>query len=365
MLRETQALTPELQAAVLLQLKQFRDETKMSLEEIGRSIDQSGPVLSEVIRGVYSGNTEKVIRKLDAWLTDEAPNKLAAVDRKMSRGSKFVMTLVAEEIFDYATAARRKGIMVYFAAPAGVGKTMALQAVAQRTLGAIYVCCRTKIDSSQAFFRQIWDAMGEPPVRGSYQTLYQRLVRKLQDTNRLLLIDQAHKLIDRRKDEALLSLGDLHDETECPMLLVGTQSVLTYLRDAENIARDPIEQLDSRIKLRRNITQRFLNSMGNKPGGKPVFTVKSIIEMMDRREIRLGPGAAELLTKIGNTQRGHLRIVDAVLDAIGLMYGDKRCEIVGAVTVKQIQDVLPQVLGRITPELDMPSEDEQPMQAVG
>lgn len=362
MLDDNTPVTPEIKAAIISQLKHFRDETKMPLSEIATSIGQAESVLSQVMRGTYNGDTDGIIRKLDKWLTEEAPNKIAAAQRRQTRGQKFVMTAVAEELFDYASAAKRKGIMVYFAAPAGVGKTMALEAIYQQTIGAVYVCCRTKVDSAQAFFRQLADAIGVDS-RGTYQQIFGRLVARLKYSNRLLLVDQVHKLIDRRKDEALLALGDLHDETECPMLLVGTRGVLSYLE--EHVGRDPIEQLDSRIKLRRDLTQRFLNSQGGRHGGKPIYSTAKIIELMHRRQLRLGPGAPQSLAKIANGKRGHLRIVDAVLDAIGLKFGDKDCHIVDTITVEQIEDVIPQVLGRVDPTLLQDYEAPAPMAAAG
>jgi hypothetical protein len=55
----------------------------------------------------------------------------------------------------------------------------------------------------------------------------------LSGSERLILIDEVHKLINptRSNDSALHMLRDLHDNTGCPMLWVGTSDILTHIQD--------------------------------------------------------------------------------------------------------------------------------------
>ncbi len=353
MLKDNEPVTDDVIGDILLRLKAFLDESKMPVAELARSMDINQTVISELRNKKYKGDAERMYRRMSKWLDEEAPNKLASLHRKSSQSGRFVITRVAEDIFDYASAAKNRGIMVYYAAPSGAGKTEACKALARQTIGSVYVCCRTRVDTPLAFFRQVGAAVNANMFcRTGYNDLFDRLVESLRGTGRLLIVDQVHKLLDRRDDSALLALGDLHEETECPILLVGTNSVLNHLKTYGG-TRDPVEQLDSRIKLRHDLTPKFLTMLTG-PGGKKIFTPKQLDEMYQRRGVHFDGEGLKMITKIANNERGHLRIVDAIIDAICLTEGSVRGVLDIPITAKMITDAFPHVRGQVY----VPKDDE-------
>jgi DNA transposition AAA+ family ATPase len=94
--------------------------------------------------------------------------------------------------------------------PAGCGKTICAQAVRAETPGAIFITVTTASQSKLAVLESLVRAMritGITLTAKGYESL---LIERLTGTNRLIIVDEAHKLAGRRNDEALHMLRDLH-----------------------------------------------------------------------------------------------------------------------------------------------------------
>lgn len=111
-------------------------------------------------------------------------------------------------------------------AASGSGKTRAVELYLSRNPTAIRICVTTWNHDVNAVISMLFS---EVPKSG-YDHRTRRaewIVRQLSRTDRLLVIDDAHKLTR----PALQFLFDLHDSTQCPLLLVGTAELLRKIDD--------------------------------------------------------------------------------------------------------------------------------------
>ncbi|MCY2952991.1 MAG: AAA family ATPase, partial [Planctomycetota bacterium] len=252
-------VTEQEAAEVIVAVRSYMAGRRMSHTFVARAIGYSVSVISQVFSRTYEGNWRQVIVDLDRWLADQV--KADGV----LKPSEYVRTQVAEEIFAVAEAAMHlKGIGLVFG-PSGIGKTLALRALAAEKPGAIYVSLETIASSAAGVIEAIARAMRLIPSARQLAATRHSLAgikEKLQGTPRLLLIDEIHKLCGQAGDKALTVLRDLYDATQSPMLWCGTTDLVAYLERETGDAREPLAQIRRRITICRDLTERTMA-----PGG--------------------------------------------------------------------------------------------------
>ena len=125
----------------------------------------------------------------------------------------------------------------------------------------------------------------------------ERVIDTLQDSNRLLLIDEAHKLADA----SIEVLRDIHDMTGVPIMLIAVKDLLDRV---DRSAGPDSGQMFSRFEIIHHL------SVGKDiaSGGKPMFTVDEIKGLYQQPPIRLSTDATLYLQSVANELgRGSLR----------------------------------------------------------
>jgi len=305
-LRHGQDVTADAAKQVIANVAAFIAETKLSWAKIARAIGCSGGTLSGVVHSIYAGNWQQIIIDLDVWLEDELKR------RGGQQLPGFVMTTVAKEIFtvaDVAISLKTIGV-VFGGSSSGIGKTVALHALAREKPGTIYVSIETLKANPQGVAAAIGEAM-RVYLGHTYQTAWQWLSsikQSLRDTPRLLIVDEIHKLCTGRNDGGLHLLRDLHDQTGIPMLWCGTTDLVAYLERRQHQAREPLSQIRSRIGICRDLTSLGAGKPGGPAGGEPRFTTEEIRRVFANQKMQLAPAAARYLYELANLpDAGHLR----------------------------------------------------------
>ncbi len=311
-------VTLEESRTVIEQVRRHMDSTQLSNIYVARALGMSPSTISQVLNHKYAGDSKSIILDLDRWLDDE-------VKRASSpKPAEFVLTSVAREIQAVADlASQMNGIgMVY--GQAGIGKTLALRAVAADKPGSTFVSLETVSATPQAVIEAIGRAMRVSPGNryASARHWFEAIKLALRGSGRLLIIDQIHKLcgVDV-KDRALYTLTDLHDATNAPQLWCGTEDMVEYLERGEVKGRESLAQIRSRIGICRDLHARTVNGDGS---GQALFTIADIRKVFAQGKLKLTRDGERYLLDLANAYgSGGLRTcVRAVLIATMVKKGE-------------------------------------------
>lgn len=276
------AITPDLAQKVIHQVELWCKEKKLSRRDVGRAIGYSAPVISEVLGGKYAADWRPIVKDLDAWLDGEFKRAKAPTT------TQFVWTSVADEIRTVAgLVCQLKTIgLVYGPETAGIGKTLALQAIHAGMPGSIFMTVDKVHANPTGLLRAIARAMQINDARAN-RALYDRIVGILKDTPRLLIVDQIHNLRFAKQDRPLYILADIHDRTNhAPQLWAGTSDMVDYLRRGQARGDEPLAQIRSRINYVRDLMQRTAEpAKGGR--GEPLYTIQDIRDMFAKNKVKI------------------------------------------------------------------------------
>jgi len=335
-----ETITDEAIADCRLMLVQRMTNHKLSQEQVARGLGLSSSVVSQFLAGKYLGDNKQVAIRIRAWLDQEL--KADAAPKR----SLYVQTAVAKQIQVALTAAMQSPMepgaariaLIY--GPAGIGKTYVLQAFQRMNPASIYMRVNIGATNAGGFLRLfcVGVGLGTTPLKTA---MFQAIVAKLHASNRLIMIDEAHKL----DDEGLETVRDLHDQTLCPFALAGTDEIRRRLQDGLRVARRQItDQFTSRVCIRRDLT-RVMQQKGR--GGRLLFTVEEICQMFQGERLRLARDSARFLAELASTPgQGGLRTVRSILALC------KALKMETAITVDEIKGLCAAIFdGRLPMEM--------------
>jgi hypothetical protein len=281
---------------IVADTESFRRAHKISRKTIAKSVGYSQGVISEVLEGKYLGNTAEVAIHLDNWLVEEEQR------RSRPRTTQFVWTEIAKTIKATAMYCRDKQRigMVYGPLTSGMGKTTALQAIAE-VMGPRLATFITidKVDANPTgLLKKILQSM-HADDSGTNKRRFDRIVEKLRGRSHILLIDEVHNLRGATEDKPFYYLTGLHRATETTsQLWSGTSDLLTYFdRQRARNVDESLAQIRSRIFPCIDLVES-LGADGT--GGAPLVTVEQVKEMFAKNKLRLTTSATRFLCKICN-----------------------------------------------------------------
>jgi hypothetical protein len=225
----------------------------------------------------------------------------------------FVTTRLAEAIFAIAQYAMKRRTIAVFVVSAGNGKTMALNALEIDTPGAVLITVQ-RTRSTVKSFLQLWARGLNLSENGRAEDIQDRIVSVLDRSNRLILIDEAHKMTVA----ALDVLREVWDKTRVSIVLAGTPSLYETMtsRRVGTHQHEIMDQLFSRVGMYRDMTE-----LENPETGTPerVSTIADVRKIFARGQVSLARDAASFLCKLANTPgEGGLRtcagLVQLVVD---------------------------------------------------
>lgn len=300
-------LTDDLRRQALQNFDAYRRRQDLSFEDVARQVDSPRQsAIRELVKGEYKehgrvvvgyrDNADEHVRTLNNWVEQNARQQ--AVKLK----GKFVETAVARDIINAGKMVAENQTIGLVVGPAGIGKTRCAEALADIYKAAVFITVRWGAYHPKGLCSIIAENLG---VRGvgswksdnMYRSQIERIVARLAGSNRLIIIDEAHKL----SDDAIELVREIHDATQCPVLLLATKD----LQDRIRKSADPDHgQLYSRVDITWPVTQ----GKDIHAGGKRLFSVAEIRALFEQTPIRLSPDATHYLQDIANTLgQGSLR----------------------------------------------------------
>ena len=241
----------------------------------------------------------------------------------------FVKTRVAEAIFSLVHYAVKRRLIGAFTIPAGSGKTITLQQVRDEIPGAIMLTV-TRTRSTVKSFLQLWArGLGLDEV-GRAEDIQDAVINVLIRSDRLVLIDEAHKL----QVACLDVIREVADETKVPIVLAGTPSFYKTLttRRVGTINSELMDQLYSRVGIFRNMTELANDETG---GTEKLFTSGDIRKVFARGKVRLSRDGVDFLCRLANTPgTGALRVCRDLVQMVVDMYAGQE------VTAARLQGAL-------------------------
>jgi DNA transposition AAA+ family ATPase len=233
----------------------------------------------------------------DAWkgkvgtLFSTASILAKAVDRIIqqkqadeTRVDGFVKTSVAREVYGVASYVVKRRMIGVFVIPAGSGKTMALEQLRDEFPGSILVTVTKTRSTVKSFLQVVARALGLDEC-GRGEDIQDAIVGRLAGSDRLLMVDEAHKL----QVGCLDVLREIWDEVKVPMLLGATPSFYKTMtsRRVGVLSSELMDQFYSRVGMYRDLSALAASDKG---GGAVLFTREDIhkvyAELQGRRRVR-------------------------------------------------------------------------------
>lgn len=292
MLRDDQPLTQEITDTIVLRFKELLVRIKKSEAWASRSLDIKPSTLSQVLSGKYDGDAESRLRQIDKWTEGQISQE------QSPRPNGFAKTQVALAIIGVAKNTKNTGRIGVVYGSSGLGKTMALQFVASEIPGTIYVRVTTAGAGPFAMWGALAKALRIPTEGRTAFQMQQAVVELLDGSDRMLLVDEVHKLCKKHKDHGLHALRDLHDLTGIPMVLCGTVDIKNYIDNANNPA-EAVEQIIGRVNWWLDLTYA-----ANTDGGPGLPTIDDIRKVLTANQMRVTPEGERYLLEVASRLRG-------------------------------------------------------------
>jgi DNA transposition AAA+ family ATPase len=303
--------------------------------KVAKAIGCAATTLSTILNGNYPGNVRHWLIELDKWIEEQKKRDAAP------RVNDFVWTTVAEEIKTVADAASHLGTigLVYGPETSGMGKTIALKAIADRKPGSIYVSMEKAASSPTAMLQTIVKAMGLGHAVGRAKTIaYNSIKDRLAGSSRLLILDQIHSLCGAKDDLPFGILMDLHNETGAPQLWCGTNDIVSYLDRRIARGAESLTQINSRIMPKWDLMQRTREGDGGQ--GEPLYTLDEIKAVFAKNKMRLSADASRYLLELANlADSGALRTCTYIVRMATKVH-ERTATILTADLLKQIHGTL-------------------------
>jgi len=284
-------LTDEQRRAAMGNFKRYIDKRSFTIADVAHELGTpKASTIRELTLGTYREGSDAHIRTLNNWIEQNARRRAVKLKNDFDSTTK-----VAKDIFNVARMVRENSTMGLVFGPAGIGKSRCSQAVYEVTAGAILVRTLNSTRTPKGLIGALADVLhcrsAHRNAEHAKQTQEERVIAKLAESNRLIIIDEAHKLTT----DAVEVLRDIHDAAGVPILLVATRDLHT--RILRSLTPD-LGQLYSRFDIILSLVQGHDPNGGD--GKKPLFTIEQIKKICAQPQIRLARDAEEYLSDIAN-----------------------------------------------------------------
>lgn len=220
----------KMEAAIEL-LNDYLARTGASQNKVAKAIGISSATLSYFMKGTYTGDVDAIVAKVKDFIDTES--------RRESSRTKdvIIQTKTFKTIQKFASLVLTHQICGMLTGDAGCGKTTALKSFTKAHPSVIMIEADHGY-TAKALFDELCASLGLDD-RGSLHQKLVRIVSKLQDSGRLIIIDEAEHLPYR----ALELIRRVHDKAGVGVALCG----MPRLEKNVQGDRQHFAQLNSRI----------------------------------------------------------------------------------------------------------------------
>jgi len=300
-------------------VRAYLNANKLTHYEAGRAVTYDERTVGRALSGKHPGGpADKVLRALVRWIGDDEQR------RHHAKPIGVIDTAVVEcvrALAHYAKMHARTGPaakahpltqdtprIALGVGPAGCGKSLAARAYVSEDPNAMYVRVDASHVNATGLRRLVEEASGtraRPYAQGHFDSL----IKRLDGSGRLLIIDEAHRL----GFSGCEFLRDLADLAGIPILLLATRELseqITKGRVRESAMN--YDQFSSRIGYVLDLV-RGLDGRGGVR--RPVFSLDEVRAIFRRDQVRLAPDATEFLQDVAGTEgTGMLRLATAAFE---------------------------------------------------
>lgn len=282
-------------------IKEHIKQYTLTYRAIGAQIGLADSTVSEVLSGKYKGDTDAVLRKLNAWVDDDEKR------RRRIKPLGFYETSVFQAARDASVIAKKnarspgassvddeRARIVLAVGPSGCGKSVAAKALHAYDPNSILVRIRQRAGTDSGLAKLIVESAGWRG-RPNKSSAIEFMVEKLRGSARLLIVDEAHRL----SPSGYELLRDLADECGIPILLLGTDKIR---RRVDSLRMGLGNYLDDQFNRRVCYVMDLLRGSSGKGGStRPFFTLEEIVAIFNSDKVKLTQDGAELLCAIACT----------------------------------------------------------------
>ncbi len=233
------------------QLKDLMDVKGISIGYIATATGIAKSTISMWLNDNYKGDNVKLADKINNFIQRES--------ERTNNDLPFVDISISKYIFEIARLCHTQSGIGVCIGKAGLGKTVAVKNYTKVHMDTILI----ESDSgytAKSLLREIHKRLGLSD-KGSVYDLMNEVIRKLNQSGRLLIVDEAENLPYR----ALEITRRIHDKTGIGVLLVGRRPLLDNLKGT----KQEYDQLYSRVEYCKLLkspllqdVEKILNSIG-------------------------------------------------------------------------------------------------------
>jgi DNA transposition AAA+ family ATPase len=302
-------LTPQRREEAIANIQRIREQQGLTLVQLGRMIGVKESVVSQTLGGSYKGRIDRVLRRLEGALNENARR----LTKQQADG--YVDIKLARKVFSVLKCASKAQAIGVITCVSGVGKTMALEAACRSNdfSTAVLLQIDDRSKSRMNFCKALLKAASGGRQIGNYCSvadLLEAIVKRLKDSGRLILIDEAENL----PTETLNLIRQIYDATRCPVVLCGRPHLNTIIDRTVNCPSIG-GSLVGRICIRKQLSPE--SAAG---GGDWICTLDEMAQKLNKYKVRFAPEAVRWLHKLAHESA--LR-EDTGLEAGGLRLADK------------------------------------------
>jgi DNA transposition AAA+ family ATPase len=220
------------------ELKYLMQNRGYSFAAIAQATGLSRSTVNLWLNENYNGANDKVLDKINNFVQREK-------ERFNDEIVPFVQTSIVKYIFEIGRLCHTKGKIGVCYGEAGLGKTLAVKEYTKHYLDAILI----ESDPGympKSLLLEIHRRLGLSG-KGCAYDLMEEVIRKLNNSGRLLIIDEAENL----PYKALEATRRIHDKTGIGILLVGMPVLVENLRGSRN----QYKQLYSRVGYSKSLNR--------------------------------------------------------------------------------------------------------------
>ncbi len=226
-------------------LSEYMEMSGKTQKQVSKETDLSTAVISQFLKGTYSGNNEEVNRTLEQYLRQVEKRKIKA--DCVSFYEAMNNTKITNFVCEYA---HKYNDITLVCGDAGAGKTTALEHYRDNHVGVVMVTANSCTSSAIAVLKLISQAIGKS-MAGRKDILMTELVNYFKDTNRLIIVDEA----DHLTMAAVQALRNINDAAHAGIVLSGNDKLYNQMVSGAKCSE--LQQLRSRILVRRRVVNDY------------------------------------------------------------------------------------------------------------
>ena len=272
----------------ITRLLEFMEKSGKTQIQIARETGLSGTLISQFISGTYEGDNDKIADSLEKYLViaterlESADNTVFYPELRNTKTSLFAVKY-----------AHKNCDVVLLSGDAGAGKTTALRYYTQNNTGVIFITASTCISSSTAILKEIASAIGKKAT-GNKSQIEKTLISALNNSNRLIIIDEA----DQLTFNAIQAVRNLNDKAHVGILLSGNNRI--YNQMVMGARCTEFDQVRTRIFVRPKVSNTYtVDEMQNIFPNVEPKGIGVLLKLAERESLRMAVKLFNAVIELG------------------------------------------------------------------